>query len=449
MNGLPALCPPSFAGRTISWHTRTSFSRDRSGPLVRRKGLPFVARGVKEFLDRTAIAVQLIKLVCGLLGLLAVPEIIKNFLYPAASPVQNLHRRLKQAGRKRSAPIIMFNLKPYQQLTEDRALILQGRNQEGKTTLLRESIPWYRRFGPLAFDGTYLNGAEGRGVDSFEKWQTTQMFGLTMTAGSEIKYTLVQYRNKQWIRGVLEGVGLPIAPKPAIVLVDQFEELLKRYPVQALDWANTLTNQHTRDGLARVIFVCNSDAGSKTLLNLNQGTRFDRMIMEQASGEGVVGLDKEFFKKSRGNIGMYKLMEKKIKRQELTMEQVDDEVKKTFERWERDFHVPYPMKYDGSWADLSSVQRIKYELEETLELALRAKEKDDGKKDYTEEEVKERMTFAKKTWRDLNQQQILDAPEEEWASMLMSGGAEKAVAKALASEIKGIIGNPIPNPANR
>ncbi len=94
MNGLPALCPPSFAGRTISWHTRTSFSRDRSGPIVRRKGLPFVAR------DRTAIAVQLIKLVCGLLGLLAVPEIIKNFLYPAASPVQNLHRRLEQAGRK-------------------------------------------------------------------------------------------------------------------------------------------------------------------------------------------------------------------------------------------------------------------------------------------------------------------------------------------------------------
>ena len=408
-----------------------------------------MARGVKEFLDRTAIAVQLIKLVCGLLGLLAVPEIIKNFLYPAASPVQNLHWRLKQAGRKRSAPIIMFNLKPYQQLTEDRALILQGRNQEGKTTLLRESIPWYRRFGPLAFDGTYLNGAEGRGVDSFKEWQTTQMFGLAMTAGSEIKYTLVQYRNKQWIRGVLEGVGLPIAPKPAIVLVDQFEELLKRYPVQALDWANTLTNQHTRDGLARVIFVCNSDAGSKTLLNLNQGTRFDRMIMEQASGEGVLGLDKELFKKSCGNIGMYKLMEKKIKRQELTMEQVDDEVKKTFERWERDFHVPYPMKYDGSWADLSSVQRIKDKLEETLELALRAEEKDDGNKVYTEEEVKERMTFAKKTWRDLNQQQILDAPEERWVSMLMSEGAKEAVALALASKIKGIIGYPIPNPANR
>ena len=84
-----------------------------------------------------------------------------------------------------------------------------------------------------------------------------------------------------------------------------------------------------------------------------------------------------------------------------------------------------------------------------IELALRAKEKDDGKKDYTEEEVKERMTFAKKTWRDLNQQQILDAPEERWVSMLMSEGAKEAVALALASKIKGIIGYPIPNPANR
>ena len=45
------------------------------------------------------------------------------------------------------------------------------------------------------------------------------------------------------------------SPPSLPLLVDQFEELLKRFPVQALDWANTLTNQHTRDNLARVIFV--------------------------------------------------------------------------------------------------------------------------------------------------------------------------------------------------
>ena len=83
------------------------------------------------------------------------------------------------------------------------------------------------------------------------------MFGMTTTGGSEIVYGLVQHSESQVFRSVLERVGLPIAPKPAIVLVDQLEELLKRFPVQALDWANTLTNQHTRDNLARVIFVCN------------------------------------------------------------------------------------------------------------------------------------------------------------------------------------------------
>ena len=193
----------------------------------------------------------------------------KGFLYPAAAPVRNLHQRLKGAGRKLRSPIVKFAMKPYQEITENRALILQGRNQEGKTTLLRETIPRHRRWGPLALEGIYLNGAEGKSVNSFKEWLTTQMFGMTTTGGSE-------------------NLGLPIAPKPAIVLVDQFEELLKRFPVQALDWANALTNKHTRDNLARVIFVCNSNAGSQTLLNLNQGTRFDRVIMERVFGQGVV-----------------------------------------------------------------------------------------------------------------------------------------------------------------
>ena len=103
--------------------------------------------------------------------------------------------------------------------------------------------------------------------------------------------------------------------------------------MQALDWANTLTNQHTRDNLARVIFVCNSDAGSQTLLNLNQGTCFDRVIMEQVSGQGVIGLDKELFQKCSCNIGMYKLVEDKMARQELTEEQVKDFSRATFHRF--------------------------------------------------------------------------------------------------------------------
>jgi hypothetical protein len=294
----------------------------------------------------------------------------------------------------------------------------------------------------LALEGIYLNGAKGKGVETFEKWLTTQMFGMTATGGSEIDYNLQAYRSKQWFVGFLENLGLPIAPKPAIVLVDQFEELLKRFPVQALDWANTLTNQHTQDNLARVILVCNSDAGSQTLLNLNQGTRFDRVIMEQVSGQGVIGLDKELFQKCSCNIGMYKLVEDKMARQELTEEQVEDFIRATFHRWELDFHLPYPVKYDRSWAEMD-VELMRERMEEFLEQALRAREKD-GKKVYTEEQIKLQMGFAKGTWKDPNQQQILDASEELWLERLESVGADKPVAEALASQIKGMICSPVP-----
>eukprot|EP00435_Cladocopium_sp_Y103_P055444 s592_g18.t1 len=314
-------------------------------------------------------------------------------------------------------------------------------SRRGSAPALQTGSVW--KTAPDHLEGLYLNGAEGKSVDSFKEWLTTQMFGTTTTGGSEIAYNLQAYKSKQCFLGFLESLGLPIAPKPAIVLVDQFEELLKRFPVQALDWANTLTNnKHTRDNLARVIFVCNSDAGSQTLLNLNQGTRFDRVIMEPVSGEDVMDLDKELFQKCNGNIGMYKLVENRIGRQELTKEQVVDFVRKTFQRWKLDFHLPYPVKYDRSWAELD-VELMKERMEESLEQALGAKEKD-GKKVFTEGKINSQMGFAKRIWEYLNQQQILDAAEELWREMLEGAGAEPAVALALASQIKGMICSPVP-----
>ena len=73
-----------------------------------------------------------------------------------------------------------------------------------------------REDGLFANHGIYLNGAQGKGVDSFKEWLTTQMFGMTTTGGSEIVYDLVQHSESQVFRSVLERVGLPIAPKPAI-----------------------------------------------------------------------------------------------------------------------------------------------------------------------------------------------------------------------------------------
>ena len=140
------------------------------------------------------------------------------------------------------------------------------------------------------------------------------------------------------VPALLGGHGTPIQPKPAIVIVDQYEELLKRCPVQALDWANTLTNQHTRDNLARVIFVVNSQAGAQTLLNLNQGTRFNKVVLEPVSGKGVRGLDANRFEQCKHNVGLYKMVGEKGL---TTDDDVESFVKKTFERWTRDFQVPF------------------------------------------------------------------------------------------------------------
>ena len=223
MNG-HALCPPPVAGRG-----RASFFGDRSAPAVGQKAFLCDVPHAKKVLERSSIILQLIKTVGGLLGLLAALEITKRFLYPAARPVGNLHQRLLRTSAHLARPVVKFNLNPYQLIQPRRARILQGRNQEGKTTLLRECIPRWRRYGLFTYHGIYLNGAQDKGVDSFQECLATRTFGMTTTGGSEIAYNLVQYSESQVFRSVLERVGLPIAPKPAIVLVDQFEELLKRF----------------------------------------------------------------------------------------------------------------------------------------------------------------------------------------------------------------------------
>ena len=145
--------------------------------------------------------------VLGIVVSVGAAAVVKRTIYLWAKPVERLHPRLRAAGGSIDGLKVTFGLNPYDHLTTKRAVILLGRNQEGKTTLLRTAVPWYRRWKLGGFYGVYLNGAEGRGVDSFKEWQATQMFGMTTTAGSEIKRTLVEHREGQWFRRFLEAMG--------------------------------------------------------------------------------------------------------------------------------------------------------------------------------------------------------------------------------------------------
>jgi hypothetical protein len=358
--------------------------------------------------------------------------------YPDAKAVVRLYPHLRSVGGFLENPIVKFTVSPYNQFSADKALIFQGRNKEGKTTLLRTSIPRLRRWPIIGYYGIYLNGAQGLGVDSFEKWQTTQMFGIAATGGSEIAQCLTQYRESQRLRLFTEAVfGLP-GPKPAVVIVDQFEELLMRFPVQALAWANTLTNLHVRDQVARVVFVVNSDNGAQTLLNLNQGIRFHKVVLDPSDHVGK-GMEAKTYETCQKNIGLYKM----VVREGLRDDALCSFVEKAFARWRQDYQLPFPVKYDCSWAELPPPE-MKDTMKKVLELALRNTPGTDGKHQYSDEDVKESMGFAVKAWKYLHPSQILDASAELWVHLLQSAGAEAAVAMALAREIKRIVGNPVP-----
>ena len=362
-------------------------------------------------------------------------------------PVVRLYDRLLKEGGPLVGARVKMNTDPYREWDQGKALILQGRNKEGKTTLLRTALPWYHRRGPWAYYGLYFNGGHGLDVSNFNQWQTFQLFGNLNQGGSETHFAVDSYYDKQHLRAVLCSFGLPITPKPCYIIVDQYEELLRRFPKEALDWANSLTNTQVRDSKGRVIFVVNSDAGAQTLLNLNQGPRFTKLIMQPPSGEGA-DIDQDLFGKCGRNIGLYKQVLAEIDRGAIEKGKEETFIKKQVKRWEQDFHIPYPFKYDRSWSDLAdekSLPLMKQTLGQALEQALLAQKGQDGKPIFTPEKVEKQMEIATRCWETLSKMQVLDAMEPEWAEMLQGEGAKPAVAKSLAEHIRCLIGNPVPN----
>ena len=79
----------------------------------------------------------------------------------AVRPVVRLYDRLLKEGGPLVGARVKMNADPYRALHEEKALILQGRNKEGKTTLLRTALPWYHRRGPWAYYGLYFNRGHG------------------------------------------------------------------------------------------------------------------------------------------------------------------------------------------------------------------------------------------------------------------------------------------------
>merc|ERR1740120_686958 len=102
-----------------------------------------------------------------------------------------------------------------------------------------------------------------------------------------------------------------LQPLPCFVIVDQFEELLRRYP-HAVLWASNLINQQIRNNIARLIFVVNTDSGAMSLLNLCWNTQRAERIMLLPLHADKLGptscIDRAIFTECRGNIGLYRMV---------------------------------------------------------------------------------------------------------------------------------------------
>jgi len=238
---------------------------------------------MKEFTSLGADLASIASLSVALIGLVGAKNVLVHRATPLAKPVSGLWQQLKKHTEPSllKSPIVEFHDNPYTISRRSHALIIQGRNKEGKTTLLARAIPWFRRRGPNAWKGIVFDGAKAGEFDSFATWHSAQMFGrATKELATDLEAILLAYRERQWARVFLGGFAESFAPEPAYVIVDQFEELVRKYPVQALAWANNLTNSQTRNGLARVFFVVHSSNATQSLTNLDQGKRFDVLRSE-------------------------------------------------------------------------------------------------------------------------------------------------------------------------
>ena len=159
---------------------------------------------------------------------------------------------------------------------------------------------------------------------------------------------LKKIREQQKVRIFLSELFpsvLLFKPNRPYIIVDQFEELVKSFPVEALAFANNLANGHVRNGLSYVFFVVNSSNCTKALKNLNQGDRFDVMKITQTSSSLPSESDEmnSRFRECQCNVGLFK------DTLSVPRDKLRDEVSLRQRVWKDTYHLPFSPNGDTSW----------------------------------------------------------------------------------------------------
>ena len=357
--------------------------------------------------------------------------------------VSNLYIALAKHRKGIKKPILPPPKNPYTTIRADKALIIEGPNKVGKTTMLALSISVFRRYGPWKYTGIVLDGSKTSGLSTFAEWRNNQMQGTLDSSGAELSKSLIAYKNRQWFRRFLSDIfpsHTSIAEKCPFIIVDQFEELLKRFPVDALEFAHSLTNDQVRDKLALVFFVVNTPDATKALFNLNQGIRFAVMKVDKTASElpGVGTAENERFHTCMDNIGLYKEMVG-VEQSELKAA-VEDKLA----TWKSEYHVPYAPNGDPTWKYVPEdefmpllLSKVKAQLESRTT-------KVDGKqvKMLSQAEVKESIDVLQLVLKRMTKAEIRQSPHTKWMTLLRSRTKED-VAKDLARNVMLSLSTPL------
>lgn len=170
-----------------------------------------------------------------------------------------------------------------------------GANRSGKTiflsnVILNEMFPWWYRyvFPPR---GLFLTGSQK--AANIDAWLKNQI-GTTEKDDpwAAVADLLSQRRQEQRVRLFLVKVfktTLPafLLPQPAIIVVDQAEELLRAYRADFLVGFYNLVKEARDDDLLRLVLVINSDNAVKALKLMNGGNMFSVIQAPKVSRDAV------------------------------------------------------------------------------------------------------------------------------------------------------------------
>ena len=178
-----------------------------------------------------------------------------------------------------------------------KSVALVGDNRSGKTIFLAHSIlndmfPWWYRycFPPR---GLFLTGSQD--APTFKDWfkdqiATTEKDNPVAAVADLLSKRRQEQRVRLFLHKSLKNM-LPafLKPQPAIIVVDQAEELLRAYRADFLVGFYNLAKEGRDDDLFRLVLVINSDNAVKALELMNGGNMFSVVQAPKVSREAIVG----------------------------------------------------------------------------------------------------------------------------------------------------------------